>query len=254
LRQTAFSLDAVLLELAYAIGPAAIALTIAVASARAAMALAFVFAVLAAPLLALSGALRWWTPEPAGARSLLGPLTEPRLLRVYAATFALTLAFGALEVGYPAFGRAAGADSWGPALIAFNSIGSALGGLVYGGAHLKAPLARQLPVLMALLAVPLAGHLPIATPWPLVPLAFAAGALIAPAMTAVALLVANLAPARHATEAFTWSSTAIVTGVGGGMMAGGALVERFGANGAFGLAIAAVLVAAAIALPLKRAP
>ena len=50
-------------------------------------------------------------------------------------------------------------------------------------------------------------------------------------MTVVTLLVARVAPPRYATEAFTWSATAIVTGVGAGMAAGGALVERAGLAG-----------------------
>lgn len=251
-RQTAFALDAVLLELAYTLGPLAIALAVALASTTAAMAVALVFSATAVPLLFASGALRWWQQQPPVERHWLGPLTTPGLVRVYAVTFALTTAFGALEVGYPAFGRASGTDSWGPVLIAVNSIGSALGGLVYGGITFRWPLARVLPWLMATMALPIALHLPVASPWLLAPLAFVAGALIAPAMTTVSLLVSTLAPARYATEAFTWSSTAIVLGVGTGMAAGGALVERFGPAGAFGLAVAAALVASALALALAR--
>lgn len=254
-RQTAFALDAVLLEAAYTFGPLLLAAAIASASTTAAMAIALAFTLASVPLLHASGALRWWAPPPAAQRHWLGPLTDARLPVVYAATFALTAAFGALEVGYPAFGRSVGADVWGPVLIAVNSVGSALGGLAYGAASIRMPLARLLPWLMAAMAVPIALHLPVTSPWVLAPAAFAAGALIAPAMTSVALLVSQIAPARYATEAFTWSSTAIVTGVGAGMAAGGALVERHGPNGAFALAMACALVAAAVAtVRPRRAP
>lgn len=251
-RRTAFALDGVVLELAYTLGPLAIALAVAVASPVAAMAVAVVFTALAVPLLYVSRALRWWTPSPPAERHWLGPLTQGSLLKVYAATFALSMTFGALEVGYPAFGRLVGADSWGPVLIAVNSIGSAIGGIVYGGLALRTPLARLLPVLMAALAVPIALHLPVASPWVMLPLAFAGGAMITPSMTSVSLLVSTLAPARYTTEAFTWSSTSIVTGVGVGMAAGGGLVERFGPNGAFALATTAALTGAMIALSLRR--
>ena len=253
LRQSAFALDAVLLELAYTAGPLAIAAAVALGSTTAAMAIALVFLALAVPLLFASGGLRWHRSEAAGRRHLLGPLAETRLLRLYAATFALCTAFGALEVGYPGFARAVGRDPWGPLLIALSSIGSAIGGLVYGGLQLARPLPRQLPVAMALLAVPLALHLPVGDPWVLAPLAVVAGTLIAPSMTVVSLLVSRYAPASSTTEAFTWSSTAIVTGVGAGMSAGGVLVERLGANGAFGLAALAALTGSAIALSLRRA-
>jgi predicted MFS family arabinose efflux permease len=250
-RQAAFALDAVLLEIAYTLGPLAIALAIAVGTTAWAMAIALAFTLLAVPLLFASGGLRWWQQPRPSERHWLGPLTSRRLLVVYAATFALTMAFGALEVGYPSFGRARGVDSWGPVLIAVGSIGSALGGLVYGGLRIAMPLARLLPVLMAAMALPIALHLPVVDPWVLLPFAFLAGALIAPAMTTVSLLISTLAPARYATEAFTWSSTAIVTGIGLGMAAGGNLVERFGPNGAFGLATVAALAGAATALVLR---
>jgi predicted MFS family arabinose efflux permease len=71
-------------------------------------------------------------------------------------------------------------------------------------------------------------------------------------MTSVSLLISTLAPARYATEAFTWSSTAIVTGIGVGMAIAGALVERFGPNGAFAFAVATALAGAAIAALLRR--
>ena len=253
LRQSAFALDAVLLELAYTAGPLAIAAAIALGSTTAAMAIALLFLGLAVPLLFVSGGLGWHRRDAPGPRRLAGPLAEPRLLRLYAATFALCTAFGALEVGYPGFARAAGDDPWGPLLIALSSIGSALGGLAYGGMHVRTPLPRQLPVAMALLALPLLAHLPVGNPWVLAPLAVVAGTLIAPAMTVVSLLVSRYAPAGSTTEAFTWSSTAIISGVGGGMSLGGVLVEHIGANGAFGLAAAAALTGSAIALSLRRA-
>jgi MFS family permease len=251
-RQTAFALDAVILELAYTLGPLAIALAVGLGSTTAAMAVAVAVTSTAVPLLFASGALSWWKPQPPGERHWLGPLSTKPLLVVYAATFALTMAFGALEVGYPTFGRAAGADSWGPVLIAVNSTGSAVAGLLYGGLAIRTPLKRLLAVLMGAMAVPIALHLPVDSPWLLAPFAFAAGALIAPAMTTVSLLISTLAPARYATEAFTWSSTAIVTGIGVGMAIAGTLVERHGPNGAFAFAVATALAGAAVALLLRR--
>ena len=252
LRQTAFAVDAVVLELAYTIGPALIALAVAAGPPGAPLALALLFTTAAVPAMVASGALAWWTRPETAQRRLLGPLHDRRLLALFAATFALTMAFGGIEVGYPGFGRAVGEDAWGPALIAICSIGSAIGGLVYGGLHLRAPLARQLPVAMAVMAVPFVAHLPVSSPWGLAPVAFLAGAMIAPAMTIVSLLVAEIAPPQYATEAFTWSATAIVTGLGAGMAVSGALVEWHGPNAAFAFAAASAATAACLALALRR--
>ena len=251
-RQTAFALDAVMIELSFTLGPAIIAVLVAFASPRAAMGLAWLVTVAAVPLLLASGGLKWWKRAPPSQRRLLGPLRERELLVIYAATFALTLAFGALEVAYPGFATERASAAWGPALIAVNSVGSALGGLAYGGLHLAMPVERQLPRLMGLLAVPIAVHVLVDSPWSMLPLAFVAGMMIAPSMTGATLLVSRHAPRDYITEAFTWSSTAIVTGIGAGMTAGGALVERFGAKSAFALAAASALVAAMLALGLRR--
>jgi predicted MFS family arabinose efflux permease len=161
------------------------------------------------------------------------------------------MSFGVLEVAYPGFASVRATPAWGPALIAVNSIGSALGGIAYGGSHFALPIERQLPRLMGLLAVPLAIHLIVDAPWGMVPLAFVAGLLIAPSMTGATLLVSRHAPPGYVTEAFTWSATAIVTGVGAGMAAGGALIERHGPKSAFALAAAAALFAALLSLRLR---
>jgi MFS family permease len=251
LRHTAFALDGVLLELAYTLGPLAVALAVGIASAQAALALAWTFVALAVPLLFVSGGLRWWRREPRGERHLLGPLRDAHLVRLYASTFALTLAFGGLEVAYQAFARAVGVDAWGPALIAVNSIGSAIGGLAYGAIHVSLPVERQLPRAMAIMALPLALHALFASPWLIVPWSFAAGMLIAPSMTAVSLIVARNAPARYTTEAFTWSTTAIVTGVGAGTAIGGVLAERFGTTWSFLFTAMCALAGSALALRLR---
>jgi MFS family permease len=252
LRHTAFALDAVLLELAYTLGPLAVALAVAIASPQVALALACAFVTFAVPLMYASGALAWWNQQPNGERDLLGPLRDAKLLAVYASTLALTLAFGALEVGYQAFARAIGADAWGPTLIAINSIGSAIGGLAYGAMHPRMPIERQLPRVTAIMAVPLAAHALVGGPWAMVPWSLLAGVMIAPAMTGVSLMIAKNAPARYATEAFTWSSTAIVTGVGAGTAVSGVLAERFGSSWSFAFTAVCALVASALAMRLAK--
>jgi len=64
------------------------------------------------------------------------------------------------------------------------------------------------------------------------------------------MLVSTYAPARYATEAFTWAATCIVSGIGAGNAIGGLLLEGFGAAVVFGTSAAVALLAAACALVL----
>jgi predicted MFS family arabinose efflux permease len=130
----------------------------------------------------------------------------------------------------------------------------AVAGLLYGGLHVAMPVERQLPRLMSLLAIPLALHMLVGGPWAMAPLAFLAGLFIAPSLTGATLLISRHAPAQYVTEAFTWSATAIVTGIGAGMALGGALIEQMDYRAAFGLSVASMLAAALFTLALRRGP
>jgi MFS family permease len=247
-RRTAYAMDGVLLEIAYTIGPALIAAIVAFASPQWALALAWVIAAGAVPMLLASRGLRWWKRQPSAERRLLGPLHDGRLVAVYVTTFFISMAFGGMEVGYPGFATAYGSTPWGPGLIAINSIGSAIGGIVYGGLHPSMPVDRQLPRLLLVFALPVGAHAFLSSVGWMVPWAFLGGIMIAPSMTAVAMIVSIRAPAKYATEAFTWSSTSIVTGIGVGMAVAGWLAEQVGPSTPFAFAALAVFAASALAL------
>jgi predicted MFS family arabinose efflux permease len=69
------------------------------------------------------------------------------------------------------------------------------------------------------------------------------------------VLVSRLAPSHYATEAFTWSSTSIVSGLGCGMALGGHLVEEVSVRAPFGVGAAIVAAMALLALaivPVRR--
>ena len=253
-RRMAFALDGVLIEFTFTAGPALIALLLAIGSPTVAFGAAFVFMTLAVPTFIASPALRYWRHDPHAERHLLGPLTERRLIAVYATTFLLTVAFGLLEVGYPGFAAKVQRPPLAGILIAVNSVGSALGGLVYGALNLATPRERQLRIAIALLVLPLALQGAIATAGILAIVAFVAGLCIAPTFTIVTLLISSYAPARYATEAFTWSATCIVSGIGAGNALGGVLLERYDPAIVFGASGAAALLATGCAFTLSRVP
>jgi MFS family permease len=246
-RTLAFALDGVLIEFSFTAGPALIALLLALGSPAVAFGAAFVFATLAVPTFVASPALRYWQHDPHAKRHLLGPLTEPRLLAVFATTFLLTLALGLLEVGYPGFAANVHRPPLAGLLIAVNSIGSAVGGLIYGGLHIALARERQLRWILALLVLPLALQSLIASAGLLAIVAFVAGLCIAPSLTVVTLLISSYAPARYATEAFTWSATCIVSGIGAGNALGGLLLEHYDPAIVFAASGGAALLAAACA-------
>ena len=140
----------------------------------------------------------------------------------------ITTGFGILEVGYPAFATYMGMGALAGVLLAINSLGSATGGAIYGGLHFKAPIERQFAACMLLMSIPFGLHAAVLDPFVYGVLGFLSGALIAPTLTGHAVLVSRLAPPKYATEAFTWSSTFIVTGLGLGMATGGWLAEHVG--------------------------
>lgn len=244
-RRTAFALDAVMIEINFTVGPAVVAAILATAGTTAAFATAIAAVVFAILIFMASPALRYFKVSEARERHMLGPLTEPRLLLVFVTTFGLTLAFGQLEVGYPAYATALAMPALAGALLAINSIGSALGGALFGGLRLKAPVERQYACVMAIMAIPLMLHALVSAPAAFAVVAFLAGASIAPSIAAQSVLVSRLAPAHYATEAFTWSSTFIVSGLGAGMALSGFLVETTGLRSTF---VCASLVVATMAL------
>lgn len=256
-RRIAFALDAVTIEFNFTLGPALIAAVLASAGATAAFAVAICAVIFAIVVFVTSPTLAYFKHETHAKRHLLGPLTEPRLWLVFTTTFGLTLCFGLLEVGYPAYATALAMPAMGGILLAINSLGSAFGGALYGGLHFKAPVERQFACALALMVTPLMLHAVLVSyTVPFAVVAFLAGALIAPSIAAQSVLVSRLAPSRYATEAFTWSSTFIVSGLGAGLALGGALVESVGLRYAFltGGAVVGAMSLLALTIPGRAVP
>ena len=59
------------------------------------------------------------------------------------------------------------------------------------------------------------------------------------------MLVARTARPEHSTEAFTWSTSALLAGVGIGLAVGGGLLEVFQSSAALAIAAGSALLAAA---------
>lgn len=164
-----------------------------------------------------------------------------------------SMAFGLLEIGLTAYATERGNPALAGVLLGLMSAGSALGGLAYGSRSWHFPLTRQFALMLALMG---AGLLVLALPWDPWPFALwslFAGVVMAPALIIQSMLVAKTARPEHVTEAFTWSASALLSGVGIGVAAGGTILEYFHSPAVVTVGASAALVAATGAAVLRRA-
>lgn len=247
----AYSLESVLIELIFIVGPLAVALFVALASAAMAVLFAAACGLVGTLLFLRSPPLRAWRVEPRGVAGLLGPLVQPGFLGLVAVIFCYSMAFGLLEVGMTAYAAEAGNVALAGVLLGLMSAGSALGGLAYGSRSWHLPLARQFALMLCLMG---AGLALLTLPWPawaFTAWSLFAGIVMAPALIIQSMLVAKIAHSQHVTEAFTWSTSALLSGVGAGVALGGALLEHLRSPAALGTAAGVALLAAAGARLLK---
>jgi len=244
---TAYSLESVLIESLFILGPMLVGVFVAIGSAVWAVASAAVCGALGTFLFLRTPPLLHWHIEPRRASSMFGPLAEHQLLRVLAVALCYSVAFGLVEIGTTAFATDAAEPAFAGVLLALMSIGSVFGGLVYGSRHWRIPLERQFAVVLGVMGLGIAPLALISALWLFAPFAVLAGIVMAPALTIQSMLVAKAAPPEHSTEAFTWSATALLAGIALGVAAGGVLLEggtsRIVLGTASGSAFAGALIA-----------
>jgi MFS family permease len=241
---TAFSLESVLIEIIFILGPMLVALFVAIASPAAAVWFAAACGIAGTLLFLRSPALRGWRIEPRSAPSLRGPLAERGFLPLIAVVLCFSSAFGLLEIGIAAYATEAGSPAMAGLLLGLMSLGSAFGGLAYGSRSWRVPLATQFALTLVLMA---AGLFLLALPsqaWLFALVCILAGTVMAPALIMQNMLVAKAVRAEHLTEAFTWSASALLAGVGLGFAAGGGLLEVFQSSAVFISAAGSALLAA----------
>ncbi|MEK6244696.1 MAG: MFS transporter [Pseudomonadota bacterium] len=253
---TAYSLESVVIELIFILGPLLVAMFVALASPAAAVLFAAACGFAGTLLFQRSRALIEWQIEPRGETSLFGPLVEPGFAPLLVVIVCYATAFGLVEIGTTAYAAETGGPALAGVLLGIMSVGSAAGGLVYGSRSWRAPLARQFSFTLALMGLgiaPLALLSPLQFPvWAFGLWCIAAGIVMAPALIMQAMLVAKITRAAHSTEAFTWSSTSLLAGVGFGLTAGGVLLEYARSPAVFAAAAALSLAAGALALRLVK--
>lgn len=249
---TAYSLESVLVELIFILGPVIVALFVALASPAAAVLFAAACGCAGTLMFQRSQALSDWRIEPRGTTSLFGPLTDPGFLPLLAVTVCYATAFGLVEIGTTAYAAESGSRAFAGVLLGIMSIGSAASGLVYGSRGWRLPLARQFPLMLTVMGLGIAPLALLSSPWTFSLWCLPAGVAMAPALIMQSMLVAKSSRPEHSTEAFTWSSTALLAGVGLGLTLGGTLLEYAKSPAVFAAAAALSLAAGGLALPLVK--
>lgn len=250
---TAYSLESVLIELIFIAGPMLVALFVAFASADVAVIFAAATGCVGTLLFLRSPALQGWEINRRTQYSLLGPLAERGFAPLIVVILAYSTAFGLLEIGITAYATERDRPALAGVLLGIMSAGSAVGGLAYGSRTWGPPLNRQFAGALALMGVGLAVLALRWQPWAFGFWCVLAGVIMAPALIMQAMLVARIAAPEHSTEAFTWSTSALLSGVGLGLAFGGGLLEVLDSRSAFAAAALMALGASAgAALGLRR--
>jgi MFS family permease len=252
LRQAAFALDSVGIEVLFIAGPLLTGVIAAVASPEAALGvsaaavLAGTIAFLAQPI--VREAVRG---SGGGERDWAGALRSPGVRTIVLTSIPAGIGLGMCEVALPAFSYEQGAAQRAGLLLAIWSAGSAVGGLLYGAMH-RPDLQRvhiAVALLLPLTLIPLA-----AAPTLLVMglLVIPAGLFIAPLLATRNEMIGWVAPPDARTEAYTWPQTAFVGGIAIGAAVAGGIVEASGASPAFLVAAAVAALGAVLAVVRRR--
>jgi len=167
---------------------------------------------------------------------------RPQFLAVCAAAAASTIVLSGSDIAFVAALREFGKISLMGPVLAIWGLGSVVGGLVYGMLH------RSIPAFLLLGGLSVS-TIPIAfapSVWPLAVLAFLAGLLCAPTITATVDQVSQVVPEAARGEAIGWHGSFMTAGAALGAPVAGLAIDQWGWRGGFvsvslvGLAVAVV--------------
>lgn len=245
-----YSLESVLIEIIFIVGPLLVALFVAYLSAAAAVLFAAICGLAGTMLFLRSPAITKWRVEERKTVTLMGPLIVRGFAPLLAVILAYSGAFGLVEIGITAFAAEIGRPALAGLILGLMSVGSAAGGLAYGSRSWRPSLPQQFSLMLLLLGLGIVALGFIANIAAFVAASIVAGIVMAPALIIQSMLVAGTAPPHFATEAFTWATSCLLTGVGLGLAIGGLILEHATSTAVF-TAGGLVAIAAAVLAQLS---
>jgi MFS family permease len=247
-RQTGYAVMTMLQEATFIAGPLLAGAVIALWSPTAAVATSAGLSFLGALAFAVPQASR---DEPQAARrdpksprsSRLPALAGGGIRTVVATAGAFGLAFGVLDVAFPAFARTHGSAATAGVLLSAFAVGSWVGGFLYGLRREPKAAGERYPVLCLLAGAGLsplilAPSLPV-----MIVLALVSGLCFAPITTCQLAVIDDVAHPEHRAEAFSWLGTLYGTGLALGAALAGQLIVVGGSRAALGAACGAAVLA-----------
>ena len=251
LLHTAYSVEAVVDEIVFILGPIMSIGLCTVWFAEAGPLLAALFLGIGVALLTAQRA----TEPPAHPRTHLSggsALRAPGLPVLVGVFVGTGTVFGAVDVATVAFADERGHKALASLVLATCALGSCLAGLVFGLLRPRGTVTGRFRWGIALMAVSMIPPLLVGNLWFLALALFLAGTTIAPTMVTAMGLVEQLVPRGRLTEGITWTSTGLAAGVALGAALAGRLVDTQGASAAFAVPACAAAVAAGVAFAGHR--
>ncbi|WP_280176251.1 MFS transporter [Xenorhabdus stockiae] len=235
---TAFSLDTVLTELAFIIGP-----PLAIGLSTSAFAEA---GILTAILLLVIGVIAFLLQRQTEPKVVVvtnrrkGENSTLRILGLRIIVLALLtmgIIGGSIDVAVVAFANAQGWPTAASFILATYALGSMIAGLIFGALKITLPIEKQF--LLGVLITAGTAILPILSPnvYIMAGMIFVAGMSFAPTMVIVMNLGTIITPQSKITEGLTWMTTGISIGVALGGALAGLIIDTYGSRAGFSIAI-----------------
>jgi hypothetical protein len=257
LLEATYSIESSMIELIFIVGPLLVVTINGVFNAAAAIVTTGVLACVGSLGFATSPASRRFrhraareaagTEQPIKRRALASPGVRVLVF----CTFAMVTGFAAVDVSTVAAARHLSGNGAVGILIAIWSIGSLIGGLIYGSRGWPGALATRIMVLLIAILVFTAALVPLANLVLLGVVLFAGGVFYAPSFACINLVVQRSAFAGAVTESYAWLGTGELFGASLGSALAGVAITRHGFGGGYLVATAAVAASLVIAVAFR---
>jgi MFS family permease len=248
---TALAMESVVDEFVFIVGPVLVTFLSTTGHATSGVVTAFTLAAVGSLLFAAQTKTE---PPPTPHEHRNGPsaIRTPGLRVLFVVGTAVGAILGTLEIALVAFADQENAKALSGVLIAGLALGSMASGIGWGTVHWRLPLRLRLVAVLVLLTVCSLPLLFVTDVWVMLPFVVLAGVAVSPSLISSFTLAEVLVPRAAVTEAFTWIGTALGLGVAIGASVAGKVVDVYGANAAFLVAIVAAAVAAVVVALFQR--